>query len=305
MAPSDIRFKRLGYVALNVTDLDASRAFYTDIVGLTPEPSPAGVVLLRCSGRRVNVMLNQAKAPGLKRIGWQMESAKALAAARAHFAAIGLSPTEVDPAEAAVVGIGEAFRISEPTTGATFEFYAEMADAPTPFAPTHTQISRLGHVVLNSTDREATERFLREEMNFEVSDRVEGMVSFMRCFPNPLHHSLGVGQSPAAGLNHVNFMVTDLDDVGRANNRMKTNSVPIVYGPGRHPPSDSVFLYFLDPDGMTVEYSYGMEEFAETGAREARLLPPSLESVDYWGGVPDPRFAQIGEIERRVERASS
>ncbi|HYG27429.1 MAG TPA: VOC family protein [Caulobacteraceae bacterium] len=305
MAPSDIRFRRLGYVALNVTDLERSRTFYTDIVGLTAGPSPEGAVLLRCSDRRVDVMLNQAKVPGLKRIGWQMESDKALAAARAHFTTIGLSPMAVDAAEAAVLGIGEAFRISEPTTGATFEFYADMATAAAPFAPTHTKISRLGHVVLNSTDREATERFLREEMNFQVSDRVEGMVSFMRCFPNPLHHSLGVGGAPVAGLNHVNFMVTDLDDVGRANNRMKVNSVPIVYGPGRHPPSDSVFLYFLDPDGMTVEYSFGMEEFEEAGAREPRMLPPSLESVDYWGGVPDPRFAKVGEIERLLDEVDS
>jgi 2,3-dihydroxy-p-cumate/2,3-dihydroxybenzoate 3,4-dioxygenase len=45
--------------------------------------------------------------------------------------------------------------------------------------------------------------------------------------------------------------------------RMKKKQVPIVFGPGRHPPSGSVFLYFLEPDGMTLEYSFGMEEFPE------------------------------------------
>ena len=303
MAVSDIRFRRLGYVALNVTDLGRSTAFYTGIVGLEAAMAANGDVLLRCSDRRVDVMLTSAADPGLKRIGWQMESSKALAAARAHFTEIGLKLRDVPAADAEAVGIGEAFRISEPTTGATFEFYVVMAKADTPFAASHTKITRLGHVVLNTTDKDATEKFLREHMNFAVSDWIENTVSFMRCFPNPLHHTMGIGQSGAAGLNHVNFMVTDLDDIGRAHNRVKANAVPIVYGPGRHPPSDSVFLYFLDPDGMTIEYSFGMEEFAEVGAREPRMLAPTLDSIDYWGGIPDPRFAKVGKIEKLAEDA--
>ena len=35
MSVSQIRYRRLGYLALNVSDLDKSRAFYTDILGLT------------------------------------------------------------------------------------------------------------------------------------------------------------------------------------------------------------------------------------------------------------------------------
>lgn len=48
--------------------------------------------------------------------------------------------------------------------------------------------------------------------------------------------------------------------------------MPVVFGPGRRPASTSVFLYFLDPDGMTLEYSFGMEEFPQIGARAPR--PP-------------------------------
>ena len=73
--------------------------------------------------------------------------------------------------------------------------------------------------------------------------------------------------------------------------------VPIVYGPGRHPPSDSIFLYFLDPDETTIEFSFGMEEFPEHNARPPRMLAAGLETIDYWGGFPDPRFAAKGVIE--------
>jgi 2,3-dihydroxy-p-cumate/2,3-dihydroxybenzoate 3,4-dioxygenase len=297
MAVSDIRYKRLGYVALNVTDLQRTLDFYKDIVGIDGEMSAGGdCVFLRCSDRHHDIVLFKG-TPGVKRIGWQMESTKAWEAARAHFSEIGLAPKPVSNQETDLMKVSDAFRISEPTTGTVFEFYVNMDAAEKPFTPRHTKIMRLGHIVLNSPDRPAMEKFLVDHMNFRVSDRVEKFVSFMRCFPNPLHHSFGVGANEKAGLNHVNFMVTDIDDIGRAHNRVKANNVPIVYGPGRHPPSDSIFLYFLDPDGITVEYSFGMEEFDEVGPRPPRELPPSLESVDYWGGIPDPRFGKVGVIE--------
>jgi 2,3-dihydroxy-p-cumate/2,3-dihydroxybenzoate 3,4-dioxygenase len=78
---------------------------------------------------------------------------------------------------------------------------------------------------------------------------------------------------------------------------LKKHDVPIVFGPGRHPPSDSVFLYYLDPDQLTLEFSFGMEEFPEQHARAPRDLKLAPESIDYWGAQPDPRFAAVGQIE--------
>lgn len=298
MAVDGIRYKRLGYVALNVTDLDRSRAFYIDKVGLTGEPSANGdAVFLRCSARHHDISLHQGAEPGLKRVGWEMESDIALEAARQHFDELGLQIVAVSDSEAAMLGIGKAFRIQEPTTGATFEFFIDMVEADRPYVSTHTQIARLGHLVLNSPDRDGTEQFLLEHMNFRVSDRIDGVVTFMRCFPNPFHHSFGVGRGKAAQLHHVNFMVTELADIGKGNNRMKQGGIPIVFGPGKHPPSESIFLYFLDPDGVTLEYSFGMEEFPELLAREPRDMPAGIESVDYWGGRPEKGMAKVGAIE--------
>lgn len=298
MSLDEIRYRRLGYVALNVTDLAASRDFYEAKVGLKiDENAHDGQLFLRCGDSHHDIALYEGGEPGVKRIAWQMESLDALEAVKARFAEIGLPVVMVSDEEQADLAITHAFRSTEPTTGATFEFYVDMAAAPAPYEPTHTKIARIGHVVLTSADRPATERFLLEHMNFRVSDRIQNVVSFMRCFPNPYHHSLGVGAGPQAGLNHVNFMVTELADVGKGNNRMKQADVPIVYGIGKHPPSESIFLYFLDPDGLTIEYSFGMEEFPEVAPREPREMPAGLESIDYWGGVPDLRFAKVGALE--------
>jgi 2,3-dihydroxy-p-cumate/2,3-dihydroxybenzoate 3,4-dioxygenase len=299
MSNSAIRYAQLGYVALNVSDLDRSRRFYEDIVGLAPvEDAQAGRVLFRCSAKHHDVLLSQSSAPGLKRIGWEMEGPEALQAASAHFTGLGLDPAPVNRDETAALGVSDdAFRIREPASGVVFEFYSSMAPAPAPFTPTQAKIQRLGHVVVAVKDLAAVERFCLEEMNFRASDRIKGAVTFLRCFPNPFHHSLGLSQSRGNGFHHVNFMVTEVDDIGRAMWRMKRNAVPVTFGPGRHPPSDSMFFYFADPDGMWVEYSFGMEEFPEHDAREPRLMPMALESIDYWGATPDPKHPQRGEIE--------
>jgi 2,3-dihydroxy-p-cumate/2,3-dihydroxybenzoate 3,4-dioxygenase len=297
--PLNFRYRRLGYVALNVSDVERSTEFYRDFVGLTPAGQALnGEHLFRCSERHHDIVLHQSDVVGLRRVGWEMESAQDVANVRAHLQSLDIEAHPVAAAECEALGIADAFRISEPNTGATFEYFHSLRKAASPFVPSVAKIARLGHLVLFAKDHKATEQFFLEQLNFRASDRIEGSVTFMRCFPNPLHHSFGLGNAGENRLNHVNFMVTDMDDIGQALWRMKKRDVPIVFGPGRHPPSGSVFLYFLEPDGMTLEYSFGMEEFPEHDPRQPRLLPPGLKSIDYWGAVPEPGFASKGAIER-------
>src|SRR5581483_4777122 len=259
---TDLRYRRLAYVALNVTDLARSEKFYAETLGLQPAGEALnGEHLFRCSARHHDVILHQASQPGLRRIAWEMESAGEVARARRVYAERDIAVHNVSGEECGALGIRDGFRVREPHTGATFEYFHSFAEANEPFTPTVAKIQRLGHVVLSVKDHAAAERFFLDTLNFRASDRIDGAVTFMRCFPNRLHHSLGLSNGKENRLHHVNFMVTDVDDIGRALWRMKKKDVPIVFGPGRHPPSDSMFLYFLDPDGMTVEYSFGMEEF--------------------------------------------
>jgi 2,3-dihydroxy-p-cumate/2,3-dihydroxybenzoate 3,4-dioxygenase len=119
----------------------------------------------------------------------------------------------------------------------------------------------------------------------------------MRPFPNPYHHGIGVAESVRPTFHHLNLMVTEIDDVGRGIIRLRQNNVPILKGLGRHLASGSIFLYFLDPDGMTIEYSFGMEEFSEVDSRAPRALPNVPESIDVWNGPIDRSLNIKGEIE--------
>jgi len=192
---------------------------------------------------------------------------------------------------------GRTIRFRVPESSLVFEFYATMERAASAFAPSVAKIQRLGHVVVRSAQRDAMLRTLIGDLNFRVSDHFADQVAFLRCFPNPFHHSFGVARNDVDGLHHVNFMVTDVDDIGRATNRMRQAGVEVVYGPGRHDISNSIFFYYLDPDGLTIEYSFGMEEFPEEAPREARQLPLSPAILDSWGGMPAPRFGKTGAVE--------
>lgn len=292
------RYRRLAYVALNVTDLPRSTAFYRDLVGLALSESAEDLVALRCSRDHHNVLLYPASEPGIKRLGFELESAADLAAAKQHVESLGLVVDTVSADELKRLRTVAAFRFRLPGSGLCFEFFTQMMQLAQAYAPTVTKIERLGHVVLNVADFDAALGFLTAKLGFRVSDFVPGFAAFLRCYPNPLHHSLAIITGPSNQLNHVNFMVKDIDDVGCAMNRVKKADTEIVFGPGRHLPSESIFLYFLDPDRMTVEYSFGMETFPEEGAREARLLEPVPGTLDSWGSVPTPAFGKVGVIEQ-------
>ena len=293
-----IRYSKLGYVALNVSDVARSTAFYRDLVGLDLVEEAAEVAFLRCSNDHHNVALYRSATPGLKRIGWELENDAALEHAVALFNDEGLGPEEVPAEECARLCQGRTVRIREPASQLCMEYYSAMTILPTPYKPQHAKIARLGHIVIWSANYPATLRFATETLNFRVSDRFGDLLTFTRCFPNPYHHSFAIGKGDDNRLHHVNFMVTDLDDIGTSLYRLERAGVEIVFGPGRHPPSGSVFLYFLDPDGLTLEYSYGMEEFPEVGARKPRLLEPVPESLDYWSSPRSERFGASGIIEQ-------
>jgi 2,3-dihydroxy-p-cumate/2,3-dihydroxybenzoate 3,4-dioxygenase len=299
MPGNEIRYKRLGYVALNVSDLDRSTAFYRDTVGLQQVPGSASETrYLRCSDKHHDLTLHVGK-PGLKRVGFELESPQQIQLLRQALAAAGVEAVDIPRADQAAMHTGPGLRTWEPVTGCTLDFYAETEPSQAaPFTPTVAKIQRLGHVVLRSAEQQRTVEFFTRVLNFRISDAIDHAVTFLRCFPNPYHHSFGIGNGKGRnGLHHFNFMVADADDIGTSLWRLKKLDVPVVNGPGRHLPSGSMFLYYLDPDGLTVEYSFGMEEFPEHGAREPRHLPPVPRSFDLWEGPVDPRKSAVGEVE--------
>ncbi|GMA61614.1 hypothetical protein GCM10025859_20540 [Alicyclobacillus fastidiosus] len=203
--------------------------------------------------------------------------------------------------ECAELRIGKAFRFADPN-GVVFEFYCGMQHRPFRKQKHPVNVSRLGHVILNVPNLEQHYSFYTDVLNFKASDQrynQQGELSFawMRCFPSPYHHSFGFATGESLRLQHLAFMVTDINDIGIGYNRLLREAVPVVCGPGRHYASGSIFVYFLDPDELTIEYTLGMEEFPETGARPPRMLDGAPETSDMWRSHRDPRMGKVGSVE--------
>ena len=139
-------------------------------------------------------------------------------------------------------------------------------------------------------------------MNFRTSDfrhepTGEPYFAFMRCFPNPYHHSFALQESDRNAFFHIAFTVNGMDDLMFGKNRMAKNGVMVAPTPGRHMASGSVFQYFSDPDGFTVEYTVGMEEFPEHNPRQPRMLDKTYRTTDLWEGPPPSNLPAFGDIE--------
>lgn len=296
MRNSPIRYKRLGYVGLQVTNLENSLDFYLNKVGLNLVSKDSSTAKLRCSEKPSDVTLHQGSEPGLSQIGMEVENDKMLDTAFKYLSELGYEPNWLSDEGAKAQQFKRAFSFRNHDTRLELIFYSDPDLNKSPFNPELAAIERLGHIVLNVSSYAAAHKFWVEDLGFEISDHVPGKIAFLRAYPNPLHHSFALVEGDKDGLNHVNFMVSDIDDIGKGMNRMKKADIPIVFGPGRHFPSESIFLYFLDPDGMTVEYSFGMEEIPETSTRKPRELEPRADVLDTWGSIPDPRFGSVGTI---------
>ena len=120
---------------------------------------------------------------------------------------------------------------------------------------------------------------------------------------DPVHHKLAVFQGDGPGLCHMNFQVATIDDVFRNWHFLVDHGVEIEMGPGRHPQSTAIFLYFLGPEGFTYEYSFGVRRIEDDAAWGPRTFDPDEPgSIDMWLGPP-ARLPSPSSAHRRRPRA--
>jgi catechol 2,3-dioxygenase len=159
-----------------------------------------------------------------------------------------------------------------------------MADTPQPF-----QLRKLGHVVLNVADIEASLRFYTEVLGLEVSDRypdtmVPGGMIFMRF--NTDHHGIalvgGAKHAETSRLNHFAFEVGSVDEVFQARAWLQKHGVPIVFE-GRRRAGCQVAIEFKDPDGNNLEVYWNIDQIGTNSTarpasewRQARTLEDAV-----------------------------
>ena len=137
---------------------------------------------------------------------------------------------------------------------------------------------RVGHLVLNVKDLDASTKFYTDVLGFEISlSRPTG--TFLTC--GKIHHDLALFQAPEGalpvtegqlGLNHFAVQVADLDDLKEVYQELKDSGANLDRNTDHGMTSS---IYFFDPDGNRIEFFCNNTE-AEEGL--AMMGAPSRQN---------------------------
>ncbi len=261
----------IAYVRSGVADLDAATRFATGIVGLElVTPTEVGVAHLRADHRHHCLALVEGPS-GVISSGFTVAGPDALDAAETELERSGISVHRGSAAEARSRRVREFVAFDDPF-GNRLELVSQRAG-----------ITEFGHLCLDAPDVHEAYQFWSTRFNARVSDWLGDAACLMRI--DPVHHKLAVFRGGSPGLCHMNFQVETLDDVFRNWHFLVSRDVEIEMGPGRHPQSGAIFLYFLGPEGFTYEYSFGVRRIEDDAAWVPRTFDPAEPgSIDMWLG---------------------
>jgi len=273
----------IAYVRSGVADLDAAVRFATEIVGLElAAPAEPGVAHLRADHRHHCLALVEGPS-GVISSGFCVADAGALAAAETELERAGIGVRRGSAAEARSRRVREFVAFDDPF-GNCLELVSQQETITRPVAFTRPAgITGFGHLCLDAPDVHEAHRFWSTRFNARVSDWIGDKACLLRI--DPVHHKLAVFQGDRPGLCHMNFQVASIDDVFRSWHFLLSRNVPIEMGPGRHPQSTAIFLYFLGPEGFTYEYSFGVRRIEDDAPWVPRTFDPDEPgSIDMWLG---------------------
>ena len=121
----------------------------------------------------------------------------------------------------------------------------------------------IAHVVFAVPDFENGYHFMRDRLNFRLSDTQEGVGMYLRADGTHNHHSLLILNASAPfpdmdgkhRFHHANFGVEDIDEIMvGANHMVRTGWEPSHFGLGRHRIDSALFYYLPSPAGGEAEY---------------------------------------------------
>jgi catechol 2,3-dioxygenase-like lactoylglutathione lyase family enzyme len=290
-----VSLHRLSAITIGVPDVGATRDYYADF-GLAP--GDGGWLSTRDGGRQLRVV--PAPTRRLIELVVGADDEDDLGAVAARLRALGadvLRDTDSVTATEPVAGVRAVVRITprldqdrEPPTPYNGPGRIERSTvrAPAVLRDGPVRPRKLGHVVVGSTDHEATTRFFTEGVGFRVSDRIKGAGAFLRCSTD--HHNLLVLGAPVNFLHHSSWQVEDVDEIGRgASAMLDDHPERHVWGLGRHHAGSNFFWYLKDPAGNFSEYYSDMDCIVD----DQLWTPETLEGARglfNWGPPPPPSF---------------
>jgi len=306
------RASALAYLIFDRPDLQKAERFLTDF-GLGVVSRSGDLLFLRGTGPSpFCYVVRRAPSAGFAGLGLQVER---LADLEALARLPGASPVSevtwpgggrrvelTDPSGFmvhAICGreIGETLprRQALPLNSADHAPRVNQAQRPPVAAP---EVARLGHVVLEVADYQATAGWYTRHFGFIPSDvqlLPDGSpaVAFMRLDlgARPAdHHTLALAQGFAAIYSHSAFEVVDADAVGVGQRVLREKGWKHAWGIGRHILGSQIFDYWQDPWGDKHEHYCDGDVF--TAEVPTGYHTTSREAMAQWGPTMPRSFTK-------------
>ena len=272
----------IAYVRSGTADLETAVGFAVDVVGLEEIARVDGTAYLRADHRHHCLAFVEGE-PGVLASGFTVRDAGALAAAEIELERAGCHVERGDAEGARHRHVHDYLAFDDPF-GNRVELVCGQTTVARPLRfGRPAGITEFGHLCLDAPDVHEAYAFWSTLFNIRISDWIGDQAALMRF--DPVHHKLAVFKGDRPGLCHMNFQVESLDDVMRSWHVLQELGVEIEMGPGRHPQSTAVFLYFKGPEGLTYEYSWGVRRITDDEAWRPRTFDPAEpDAIDLWAG---------------------
>jgi catechol 2,3-dioxygenase len=277
---------RASHVSLAVTDLEASRNFYRDVIGLVVTEETDDAVYLRGleESAHHSLVLEGANDAKALRVGLRVRSDEDITAAEKHFTAIGIEHQRV---EKPYQGLTLQFRDA---VGTHMEITSSMELVPRKMQAFNEFVSgapqRIDHYQVVTHDVQAATDFwtglgmrMAEYTAKDETDELWG--TWMEVKGNT--HDLVFTNGRGPRLHHFAYTVPDATALLHAADVAGALGFgeEIDRGPGRHGISNALFLYLRDPDQHRIELFTTHYQFID------------LEEVPIRWDISNPRRAQL------------
>jgi 2,3-dihydroxybiphenyl 1,2-dioxygenase len=265
----------LGYVALNVSKIDAWRDLLEKVFGMEPRLRRGSTSIdYRIDSYHHRFSLTPAAEDGVEGIGWEVDTLAGLHALADTLRAQQLVVTAGSAQLCAERKVNALYQFFEPHIRVTSEIYYGPLVSNTAFSPSrgisgyNTGKLGLGHVVYWVKDLQAALDFYMQVMGFKISDYIvwdDNYAVFLHC--NARHHTLALMAEapgrPAGMLSHIMIEAKSIDDVGYGYDIVRNLGIPVKLEPGKHSNDHMQSFYLETPSGFWMEYGFGAMEIGE------------------------------------------
>lgn len=205
-------------------------------------------------------------------------------------------PGSVDLTELAGVVGGErvsdsSVELTDPTTD--IRVALEYSDALVVETPSTSVLRprRMGHVNLSSPTPSATAAFFTETLGLRLSEYIGENLFWMRT--DTEHHNVALRPGGPRSVHHLGMEVAGWHAYQPILDHLDARGYKIEYGPGRHRPGRSLFVYVRDPSsGLRIELFADMVHITDPDAEPIGWEPGDrmTKTLNSWGPLPPESF---------------